>query len=71
MSEEKELIFSDHMEKERRELAEIIDRETGAKELADALEEIANQEDYEMALDPQWAKRIARAALAKFNGAKS
>lgn len=36
-----------------------------AGELLEALREIADQDGTEIALDPYWPKRIARAALAK------
>jgi hypothetical protein len=39
-----------------------------APELLEALKQIANQEWVENCLDPQWAARIARAAIAKAEG---
>ena len=39
--------------------------------LIKALEEISKQDDIELALDPQWAKRIAQEALKNFSNITS
>lgn len=43
----------------------------GANTLADALRQIAKQDPVELALDPQWAQRVARITLTAADGFRS